>query len=221
MSTEVTAIILAAGRSSRFGRLKQLEKLGKMTLLERTLDVVKRSRVDRVMIVLGYRAAKILETLNTAGAQVVINHRYASGLSSSLNVGLDAAGEKTDAVLIVLADQPFLSVSIVNRIITGHKRTQLPIVVPTYKGVQGNPVLIEKSLFPELRRLSGDMGAKEVIRRHADKVLRLKLDDLRYLSDIDTEQDLRRIQAFSKRRATRRKTPRNPGEDTSRSTRPS
>src|SRR5205814_2314488 len=113
----VAAIILAAGKSSRFGGPKQLAILGHRTLLERTLDIVRRSsEIEQIILVLGHSADEIIHRINTGGAKVVINAHYARGLSSSLRAGLQAAvpDSEIQAVLIVLADQPFLQTSTIN-----------------------------------------------------------------------------------------------------------
>ena len=208
MHTDVVAIILAAGKSARFGTPKQLAKLGRKTLLEKTLSTVERSNVDRVILVLGHQARSIIARINTGRAKVVINKQYDSGLSSSLRAGLRAATPDTGAVLLVLADQPFLSASTINHIIDAYKRTRRPIVAPIFNNVQGNPVLFDRSLFAELRHVSGDLGAKPVIAKHGDAMLGLELTDPKHFIDVDTREDLERVRSLRSRKTTTRTRPR-------------
>jgi molybdenum cofactor cytidylyltransferase len=221
LHSRVAAIILAAGKSSRFGTPKQLEKLGRQTLLERTLRTVARSKVDRVILVLGHRAKSIIARTNLDRAQTVINKRYDTGLSSSLRAGLRAATPGADAVLVVLADQPFLSTSTINRIIAAYWRTGRPIVAPLFNHNQGNPVLFDRSLFDELSRISGDLGAKSVIKKHEGAVLGLEIRDPKHFIDVDTREDLERVTSILRNKTTTRTRPRNRATDAPKHGRPS
>lgn len=176
--------------------------------------------MDRVILVLGHQAELILARINTERTDVVINKEYASGLSSSLRAGLGAIGPDASAVLLVLADQPFLSVSTINRMIEAHKITGRPIVVPLLKKVQGNPVLFDQSLFGEIARISGDVGAKQVIQKHAKAVLGLKLNDPTQFIDVDTRQDLEKVRSVRKRKTTTQTCLRNQATDAPRLGRP-
>ena len=220
MRTGVVAIVLAAGKSSRFGGAKQLEKVGKKALLERTLTAVRRSSVDKIVLVLGHEANRILDRIDTDGLRVVINRRYDAGLSSSVRAGM---GEIPDAraVVLVLADQPFQSAATINRLIETYRRSGRHIVAPTLRGAQRNPVLFDRSLFWELMSLSGDAGAKPIILRHPDEVLSLEVSDPRQFLDIDTRADLERAKPQRRRKITPRRPVRTQAKDTPGSGRPS
>jgi len=187
----ISAIILAAGSSSRMGVPKQLLKLGRVTVLEQVLKTFRASKADEVLVVLGVRSVKRGRLL---GARVVVNPD-SSGISSSISVGLGAIDRNSEAVLFGLADKPFVSVGTVNRIIESYQTSRIGIVIPVYRGTRGNPVLFAREFFDELRTLSGDVGGKAVIRRHAESVRELEVDDDGILVDIDTRADFERAKA--------------------------
>ncbi len=201
LRSRVVAVVLAAGASSRFGSSKLLERFGRTTLLERTLNTVKRSRIDETILVLGHEADQMRQTIDLRGVRVVINSRYRAGLSSSVRVGIKAVTCKADAALIVLADQPFLTHIMIDRIIRAYEMTGARIVAPTHKGRQGNPVLFDRSLFREISNLSGDRGAKQVIRNHWSEVLKIESRDPCALFDIDTRKDLKKVLEYRFRKA--------------------
>jgi len=170
---------------------KQLLKLGRVTVLEQVLKTFRASKADEVLVVLGVRSVKRGRLL---GARVVVNPD-SSGISSSISVGLGAIDRNSEAVLFGLADKPFVSVGTVNRIIESYQTSRIGIVIPVYRGTRGNPVLFAREFFDELRTLSGDVGGKSVIRRHAESVRELEVDDDGILVDIDTRADFERAKA--------------------------
>ena len=192
MKKGVAAVVLAAGTSSRFGSPKLLQQFGRATLLERTLDSVGRSRVEDRIVVLGHEADNILRTIDLKGFRVVINPRYREGMSSSLRVGIDAVRKRERAAIIILADQPFLTQATIDRIIKVYEETGARVIAPTHRGRQANPVLFDRSLFGEISGLSGDRGAKKIIRDHWSEVQKIEMDDPLSLMDIDTPKDLKR-----------------------------
>src|SRR5277367_5481913 len=154
--SQVGAIVLAAGRSTRMGEAKQLLRLGESTVLGQTLDNLGGAGVDEIVLVLGFSAETILQQLPlsaTEDLKVVVNPSYEQGMASSLRAGLSALDPKTDAALIVLADQPFIRPETLNRIIDQQRRTHAEIVIPLYKGFRGNPVLLDRSVFREVMAL--------------------------------------------------------------------
>jgi molybdenum cofactor cytidylyltransferase len=188
----IAAVILAAGLSKRMGGPKQILPVEGEPMLGRVLAVFRRSMVGEVVVVLGAEAQQIRETVRFKDEKVVINIRYREGMGSSLRLGIEALGDGTDAAIIALADQPFLSPATVDSIIEAHARTGAPIVVPVYHGGRGNPVLFDRSLFPQMLEVHGDVGAKSVVESHADEVLEVAVDDAGIIFDIDTPDDYNR-----------------------------
>src|SRR5947209_15398131 len=158
----VSAIVLAAGSSTRMGVVKPLVRIGGKPMLESTLSTLLQSRVDEIVVVLGHSAQLIQETIPLGSARIVINDSYAEGIASSLRIGLSSVRANAEAALIVLADQPFLKAETVDRLIEEYRSKKPEIIVPTYNGFRGNPALLDRSLFPELAQLSGDIGCRAI-----------------------------------------------------------
>ena len=180
----IAAIILAAGEAKRFGQTKQLMPLNGKPLLQHTIDVVTESKADDVCVVLGANAEAIASQIR---ANVVINHDYTKGMSTSLQAGLRAIDRDAEAAIIALGDQPFIASKTIDALIDEYRRSHTPIVVPTYNGSRGNPVLIDRSLFARALELRGDVGFRAVFGR--DNVAEVPVSDPGVAIDIDTMED--------------------------------
>lgn len=187
MSAEVSAVVLAAGMGTRMGSVKQLLPLRGKPLLEHVLDTLRVSEVREIVLVLGFAADEIQHRIPLPSEKIVINDAYREGMASSLRAGISAIAANSAAALIVLADQPFVRASTINQIIAAPRT----IVVPTYNGMRGNPVLIGRALFPEVLRLSGDVGCRALFSAHAEEIVSVPVDDSGILADFDTKEDWR------------------------------
>ncbi|MCI0606617.1 NTP transferase domain-containing protein [bacterium] len=197
MSTFVSAIVLAAGMSRRMGTLKQLAMIGDQTLLETTLRAVADSRVHETILVLGYQAEEISRAVSiSASTKIVTNDFFEKGMSTSIRCGLRSVSSDCSAALIVLADQPFIKPSIIDALIQEYEGSGAAILVPVYKGFRGNPVLIGRSLFPEMTQLTGDIGCRSLFGLHPDEIRKVQVDDIGVLIDIDTVEDLSKLEAM-------------------------
>jgi molybdenum cofactor cytidylyltransferase len=197
MQSLVSAIVLAAGMSKRMGTLKQLLKFGERSLLETTLDALKEANVGEIIVVLGYKADTIRETMKFDSAtKIVLNLSYAEGMSNSIKAGLGAVSSDSNAALIVLADQPLLSAAVINQLIEEYEKTQAAIVLPVYKGFRGNPVLIARSLFPEMMQISGDIGCRSIFGLHPEEIHKVPVNEIGILVDIDTAEDIEKLRSL-------------------------
>lgn len=192
----ISAIVLAAGMSQRMGSPKQLLRMGQTTLLERTLSNVRQANVDEIILVLGFAADEIQRTISTNGLVTVINPGYKQGMGTSLSAGLAAVNAQAEGAFIVLADQPFVSPATLDRMIEYHKRYRPQIVIPTYKGFRGNPVLLDRAVFAEVMNLRGDIGCRAIFGSHTEGIHKLEVDDAGILLDVDTLQDFHKLQSF-------------------------
>ncbi len=189
---QIGGIVLAAGRSSRMGEPKQLLALGGKILLQRTLENVRASQAQDIVLVLGFAAEAITSQLSTEGVKVVINPDHQQGMGTSLRTGVAALDPQTRAALVVLADQPFVSPATLDQIINQYRESEGQIVIPMYRGFRGNPVLLDRSVFPEVMSLSGDIGCRAIFGDHLDGIVKVAVDDIGILLDIDTPEDLAR-----------------------------
>lgn len=207
----VSAVILAAGTSSRMGSPKQLlpvpafkEKKSSVegkgsetqTLLGRVVEYVRRSRVGEIVVVLGHAAAEIRRRVPLEGVRVVVNEAYREGMGSSLRAGLAAVDSQSNAALIVLADQPFVRPATLDRLIARYAAERPQIAIPTYRGFRGNPILLDRSVFSEVTQLQGDIGCRAVFGDHQESILRVPVEDAGILVDIDEVSDVEKWRVF-------------------------
>jgi molybdenum cofactor cytidylyltransferase len=195
-SAQVSAVILAAGTSTRMGRAKQLLPLDGTTVLARTIDNVRSAGLVEMVLVLGASAEVIRRRLPQAlleGLKVVVNQAYGQGMASSLREGLAALDPQTGAALIILGDQPFIQTQTLHQIIAGYHRSAAQIVIPTLQGQRGNPVLLSRSVFPEVMALEGDTGCRAIFPNHLDAILKVEVEDPGILLDLDNQEDYDRL----------------------------
>lgn len=192
-ATRVAAIVLAAGMSRRMGTPKQLLRLGDKSLLEHALDNVRGSNVDEIVLVLGAAADEVRKQLVTDGLRVVLNPDFQQGMGTSLRKGLAAVSLPVEGALIVLADQPFVRSSTLDQMIGYWRKSGPQILIPLYRGFRGNPVLLDRSVFPELMNLAGDIGCRAIFGAHTESIHKLAVDDVGVLLDIDSAEDWKRF----------------------------
>jgi CTP:molybdopterin cytidylyltransferase MocA len=178
------------------GEPKQLLRLGGKTLLAQTLENVRAARVGEIVLVLGFAAGPIAQKIATDGVTVVVNQTYQQGMGTSLRVGLSALDPLTQAALIVLADQPLVRPRTLDQIIDQYQQSSAQIVVPIYQGFRGNPVLLDRSVFPEVMALSGDIGCRAIFGNHVDGIVKVAVDDIGILLDIDSKDDFAKLRNF-------------------------
>ncbi|HUK22990.1 MAG TPA: NTP transferase domain-containing protein [Terriglobales bacterium] len=190
----VAAVILAAGKSTRMGEPKQLLKIGGKALLETAMESALASQADEVVVVLGFAAEAVSQFL-PAGVKKVINENYEQGMGTSLRAGLGAVRPGAGAALIILADQPFVKPETLDRLMEQHRNSGAQIVIPTYRGFRGNPVLLDRSVFPEVMALGGDVGCRAIFGSHSEGIVKVEVHDVGVLIDVDTKDDLQQLNA--------------------------
>lgn len=189
MST--AAIVLAAGGSQRLGRPKQLEPWGDKNLLGHIVETTHTFPVDEVWVVIGHDAERILEETDLGDAGVIENPEWEEGMASSIRVGFDALTRlsRCERALIVIGDQPDVSNEVVAALLESHESARKPVTVPKYRYSWGNPVVVDRSLWPRLMSLEGDEGAQRLWRAHPEWVNEVWFSDVPP-RDVDTESDV-------------------------------
>ena len=198
--SRIAAVVLAAGASTRMGTAKQLLQIDGRPLVQHVLDNVQRSGVGEIILVLGHSAEAIQRELKLEGAKVVLNENFLQGMGTSLKSGLARVDSQVQAALIILADQPFVRPETLDQLIAAHERTRAQIVIPTYRGFRGNPVLLDRSVFPEVMGLSGDIGCRAIFGEHQDGIVKLEVGDVGILLDIDQKKDYESLRNSKNRR---------------------
>jgi CTP:molybdopterin cytidylyltransferase MocA len=187
-------LLLAAGAGSRLGTPKALVSVGGELLVDRGARMLADGGCAPVVVVLGARAADVTARADLEDAVVVVNDAWADGIGSSLRVGLRALADLgADSAVIALADQPRIGADVVRRLLAAPAVT--PAVVASYGGKPGNPVRLDASVWPEVAAAAtGDVGARAWMRAHPEHVQAVACDDLGSDVDIDTREDLIRLE---------------------------
>ena len=190
----IAGLILAAGESSRMGTPKATLAYRGRTFLETIVQTLRGADIERMVVVLGHQADEIQRQIEIEPAQVVINPDYRSGQTSSLQVGLRALlADEPEAVLLCLVDHPAVSAETVRRIVATFGQCGAPVVIPTYLGRRGHPVLIGRQLFDELLRLASDAGVDSVVRRYRPATQFVAVEDEGVVIDVDEPESYRRL----------------------------
>jgi molybdenum cofactor cytidylyltransferase len=192
----VTAIILAAGRSTRMGGPnKLLAELGGKKLVRIVTEQALASRASGVIVVTGHQAAEVEKSLQGLKVKFVRNPDFAAGLASSVKSGIAAVPDNADGAVVCLGDMPLIDAHLIDRLIDtfAPDRGHL-IVVPVSDGKRGNPVLWSRRFFSELMTLDGDVGARHLIAKHTEAVVEVAVEGHGAFLDIDTPQALEAAQ---------------------------
>lgn len=184
----VAAVVLAAGRSTRMGSNKLLEKVGGVPMVRLVVEAALASRARPVHVVTGHQADAVAAALAGLPVTLVANAAFASGLASSLKAGIASlSGTACDAAVVMLGDMPRIEGRHVDRLIAAFAPKEgRSIVVPVRADKRGNPVLWSAELFPEMLEVAGDTGARHLIGQHAESVAEVDLDTDAIFLDVDT-----------------------------------
>lgn len=203
---KVAGILLAAGASTRMGALKQLLPVDGVTLVERTLTAALESRLDRLVLVLGHRAPEIETALSgfipNPKLTIVHNRHYQEGISSSLVAGIEEIAHSHDHGMILLADMPFIDYHVINLLIEGYLKAQLPMGAIKVGKRAAHPVVFRRDLFFELKTLTGDVGARSLLKKYNDRVCLIEPGADYDERDIDDRADYRNFQTDLRERNT-------------------
>jgi len=188
MSSTITALVLAAGFSNRFGSVKLCAELDNgQTVFSQTLANIQAAVADTVVITRPELAEQLIQHCDSLQ---IFDHAE-RGMGATLAYGISLLGECT-ACMICLADMPFIKADSYRQIADNLHKDR--IVVPVYKGQAANPVGFGSDFFPELMDLTGDSGGRPVVQTHQSAVQRISIDDPGLLADIDTPDELSRLQ---------------------------
>ena len=190
MSIKISCLVLAAGLSSRMiiGN-KLLLKVKNITITEKTIKNLYKSNVDSFFIILGHQSNMLSKVLKNFKVSLIINDSYKEGISSSIKKGIGKIDNKSDGVMICLADMPKITSKTYNVLIEKFKKfydNNAPLIIlPEYDGITGNPVIFSKHFFSELKKISGDIGAKYLIKKNKKFVKKINISEKYVLEDID------------------------------------
>lgn len=190
-SESAVALILAAGASTRMGRVKQLLTFGTETLLSRAISQARKAHFDRIVVVLGAHSEQIAPSVDDSQAEAVLNPHWETGMGSSIHAGLAyirETGPEPDAIAILLVDQPHVTAYHLLAMRRLFRDTQAAIVAARYDGRLGVPALFRREVFPLLASLPASSGARQLLRYSGIAVEPFPFPEAAI--DIDTPADL-------------------------------
>lgn len=191
--SNIGAVILAAGGSSRFGRPKQLLRFRGETLISRAVRAAAEAQCTPIVVVTGDAGDAIRSEIRDTSAVVVENVDWRRGLGTSIGAGMRYLIDSTDAVAVLTCDQPLVEAAQIAELIAVRKQTGKPIIASGYMNTLGVPALFDRSCFPALLSLPDESGAKSLLIDRPDDVASVPFED--GAIDIDTPEDFARLLA--------------------------
>ena len=189
----IKAILLAAGRSKRLKSENKLIKIyKKKPLINYSLKTLHKSKVNKVIVVLGYQKNEIKKIIKKNKKNIfVFNKEYKKGMASSIKVGLKKVTKKDKGFIIVQSDMPFIKSSDVNKICNSIKSEKYLVYALRYKKRVGNPIGFDLSIMKKFKRIKGDVGAKFMVKRLKNETKFIKINSLRSFKDFDKFSDFK------------------------------
>ena len=192
-AVNITAIILAAGQSARFGQDNKLFTPYKgVPLIDHSLNLVLTADFADRIVVTGYQHKRLEAHIDRLPVRTVFNPGFADGMGASLAAGTKALNPSYDAFMVFLADMPDIPTALVGNLMNVYEsnRSEKSIIRPVHKGKPGHPVVFAASHAPELQSLTQDQGAIEVIEKHETSTLNVEINSAVVMCDIDRATDL-------------------------------
>ncbi len=174
----LAAVILSGGESRRMGAPKALLPYRGKTFVEHLIEVTRHLRIGVTRIVVGAHADEIRERLRAHVSEIVVNADWAKGQLSSIQAGVRSLPESaTQGMILCPVDHPLVSAELIARLIEGFDSSGKAIVLPTYHGRRGHPVIFRASLYAELLAASAEVGARQVVWAHADNICEVPTEE--------------------------------------------
>jgi molybdenum cofactor cytidylyltransferase len=182
---QVVGVVLAAGESRRMGRLKALLPFGTCTVIEQVVRALRQGGLDRISVVLGHRAEEIAAVLHPLPVHILYNAMYQQGMTTSVQVALREIVPVPDAYLLALVDQPHISPGPAQLLVQAFIHARKGIIIPTYQGKRGHPILLASRYREAVLALGPDQGLNVVTRGHPDDTLEVPVANDDILRDMD------------------------------------
>lgn len=185
---DVAMIILGAGKSTRMKKVKMLLPFGNQTIIETVVKTALNSKVTHTIVVTGANAEQITQQVKHLPVDVTFNRDYEEGMLSSVQCGINSANG-FDAFLVLPGDQPFIQSATVNHLIDAYRKNDKGLVVPTYNGKKGHPVLINHKYKAQINQLDPNIGLRQLFHENADDILYLEINSDEVVIDLDNQED--------------------------------
>jgi molybdenum cofactor cytidylyltransferase len=189
----VTSIVLAAGESKRMGEIKQLLPWEDKTIIESVVfNLIHCQHIKEIRVVLGANYEKIepiFSNISEKKIKVLINENYKNGMITTVWTGLKLLPKDTEYILFTLGDMPLIRTATYNQLMTELIKSKPPILAPTYMGSRGHPLIVHKTFVPDIFKLNGPGGLRNLLKLYPEKINYLEIEDEGILIDIDTPEE--------------------------------
>ena len=190
----IAGLVMAAGRSSRMGANKLLLDDGGHPIIATVIDHALAAGLAEIVVVCGHQEQEVRRALAGKAVRIIPCPDFAEGMSASLRCGLKALSQDVDAAFVLLGDMPRVGADLLRRMSAAYNPTEgRSIIVPSFGGKRGNPVLWDRRFFAEMMELAGDVGARHLIGEHADQVTEIEAADAGIMMDVDTPEAYRQL----------------------------
>ena len=193
MQHRFSAVIPAAGYSSRMGRFKPMLPLGETTIIERVIKLFQGCGVEEILVVVGFQRDCMHPVLERSGVKEIISHRYREGMFSSVVAGLTASSPGTEATFILPVDIPVVAASTISRLMDTHHRSPGKILRPVYAGLRGHPPLIPRIFAESIAAWDGEGGLRAALAQWESETIQVEVPDENILFDVDTPDDYEQL----------------------------
>ena len=191
----ISAIVLAAGQSTRMGQPKLILPWKETTVIGQVVKTLINSGLDEIIVVTGGAQHQVKSNLQEFPVRFVSNPRFESTeMTYSLQIGMTTLRKDTEAIMVTLGDQPQIEISVVEDIIKLYRQTRSYLVIPSYKRRRGHPWLIDHHLFPKITELNEDETLRDFLDQHQDEIRYLQVNEESVLQDLDTLADYQKFQ---------------------------
>lgn len=187
-----SAIILAAGYSSRMGELKPIMDFNGITPIERCINLFKNCGINNIIVVTGYQNDRVQDFLKV-GIKNIINNQYSEGMFSSVQAGVEAVSEDTNAFFLLPVDIPSVKEHTIRRLLESYEKIDDGVLFPTFNNEKGHPTLISCSLIKEILTQKPSGGLRDILNDHKEKWYFQEVADRGILLDMDTQSDLKTL----------------------------
>jgi molybdenum cofactor cytidylyltransferase len=192
----ISAIVLAAGKSSRMGRSKMTLSWGHTTVIGKVINTLLDAGLSDLHVISGRNSKELEEVLKGFPIEFVYNPDFGNGeMISSVQSGIKSLQRKSDAALIVLGDQPQIEVQVVQQIIMSYFSTGSKIIVPSFQMHRGHPWLLDQSLWNEILDLKPTDTLRDFLHLHQDRIEYINVNTASIIQDLDTPEDYERYNA--------------------------
>jgi molybdenum cofactor cytidylyltransferase len=188
----VAGVVLAAGTSTRMGRNKLLFDIEGEPLVRRAVKHALEARLDPVIVVLGHEADRVQREVADLPCRTTVNADYALGVNGSLKTGVRAVPTDAQAVVVILADMPFVTADMIAALVARYRAGTAPLVISDYAGVNAPPMLYDRRLFSELQTMEGEGCGRQVVKRHRSEAAVVSWPEAA-LTDMDVPEDYERV----------------------------